>query len=124
MNGRVLPLIIGSLLLPLGCGGPSSPPSPPGPSGNDDTLLVLQPTELCSDQADAAIATFEDANLEARVRAALCLGEHDDLTCRWVSALTGLGARSLGSTSLVGLKKLTCLTVLDVYRNSIRDNGT
>ena len=123
MNGRVLPLIVGSLLLLLGCGGPSSPPSPPGPSGNDDALLVLQPSQLCSEQPEAAIATFEDASLEARVRAALYLGEHDDLTCRWVSVLTGLGARSLGSTSLVGLQNLTSLTFLDVYRNSISDIG-
>ena len=84
---------------------------------------VLPPSELCSDSPASAIASFEDANLEARVRAALYLGEHDDLTCRWVSGLTGLGARSLGSTSLVGIQNLTSLTFLDVYRNSISDIG-
>ncbi len=28
---------------------------------------VLRPSELCSDSPDAAIATFEDANLESQV---------------------------------------------------------
>ena len=32
MNRRVLPLIIGSLLLPLGCGGNDEPTGPTGPS--------------------------------------------------------------------------------------------
>ncbi len=65
MNLRVLLLIIGSLLLPLGCDGPTG----------------LAPSELCSDHSDAAIATFEDANLEAAIRDAL-------------SVLTGWRARS------------------------------
>ena len=55
---------------------------------------VLQPSELCSDHPDTAIATFEDANLEARVRSALSVGEQDDLTCRLVSGLTRLDAES------------------------------
>ncbi len=42
---------------------------------------VLQPNQLCSDHRDAAITTFEDANLEARVRSALSIGSQDDLTC-------------------------------------------
>ena len=32
---------------------------------------VLRPGEQCSDDSDMAIATFEDANLETRVRYAL-----------------------------------------------------
>ena len=82
---------------------------------------VLQPSELCSDRPNAAIATFEDANLEARVRSALYLGEQDDLTCRWVSGLTGLSAGSLGITSLVGIQNLTSLTFLELANNSIAD---
>ena len=49
---------------------------------------VLQPSELCSDQPDAAIATFVDADLEARVRSALSVGDQEDLTCGLVSGLT------------------------------------
>ena len=73
MNRRVLPLIIGSLLLPLGCGGNDGPTDLAVP-------LVLKPSEFCSDHPDAAIATFEDANLEAAIRAALLLGAQE-LTC-------------------------------------------
>ncbi len=57
---------------------------------------VLRPGDLCSDHPDAAIATFEDANLEARVRSALSLGAPDDLTCRLVSRLTGLVTEEAG----------------------------
>ena len=42
---------------------------------------VLRPGELCGDHADAAIATFEDADLEVAIRAALSVGAQDDLTC-------------------------------------------
>ena len=78
---------------------------------------------LCKDQPDAAIATFEDANLEAQVRAALSLGAQDDLTCRLVSGLTGLDAEQAGIESLVGIQNLTSLTALNLSANSITDIG-
>ena len=78
---------------------------------------------LCKDQPDAAIATFEDANLEAQVRAALSLGAHDDLTCRLVSGLTRLDAEQAGIESLVGIQNLTSLTALNLSANSITDIG-
>ncbi len=53
---------------------------------------VLRPSELCSDSHDAAIATFEDADLEAAVRSALSVSARDDLTCGLVSGLTELDA--------------------------------
>ena len=62
------------------------------PSAGEAQVLRLQPSELCSDHSGAAIATFEDANLEARVRAALSLGAQDDLTCGMVSGLRVLDA--------------------------------
>ena len=49
---------------------------------------VLRPSELCSDGPDAAIATFEDADLEAAVRSALSVSARDDLTCGLASGLT------------------------------------
>ena len=54
----LMPLFIGSLLLQLGCGDDASGP---------EVALVLQPSELCGDHSDAAIATFEDASLEAAI---------------------------------------------------------
>ena len=120
MNRRLL-LIVGSLLLPLGCGGPSSPPSPPGPNGNDDAPLVLQPRELCSDHTGYVIATFEDANLEAAIRAALEVGAEEDLTCGLISGLTALNADTVGIESLVGMQNLTSLTSLRLGSNSITD---
>ncbi len=49
--------------------------------GEAQARQVLQPSALCRDQPDAAIATFEDANLEARVRSALAVSPQQDLTC-------------------------------------------
>ena len=97
MNRRVLLLIIGSLLLPLGCGGPTG----------------LEPSEFCS-ASDAAIATFEDANLEAAIRAALSVGAQEPLTCGLISGLTVLDASFAGITSL---------TSLGLSLNSISDIG-
>ncbi len=90
-------------------------------AGEAQVRQVLQPSELCSDHSDAAIATFEDANLEAPIRAALSLGEQDDLTCGLVSGLTVLGARSAGIGSLVGIQNLTSLRRLELNNNSITD---
>ena len=61
---------------------------------------VLQPSELCSDQPDAAIATFVDGNLEARVRSVLSVGDQEDLTCGLVSGLTDLDVEGAGIASL------------------------
>ena len=109
MNRRALALMMGLLLLPLGCGG-DDPTSPP---------LVLQPSDICSDRPDDAIATFEDAALEAAIRAALSVGAQDDLTCGSVSGLTELAAEQAGLTSLVGIQNLTSLTNLLLSDNSI-----
>ena len=202
MNRRVLLLIIGSLLLPLGCGGNDDPtgpayatlvvtttslpnaaptvaysdtltatggdgsytwsvtigslptglsltnstglisgtPSAVGSqtftvevtSGDGQTATwqltitvnappVLQPSELCSDYPDYAIATFEDANLAAAIRAALSVGAQDDLTCNLLTGLVNLGADNAEITSLVGIQNLTSLTNLHLYNNSISD---
>ncbi len=82
---------------------------------------VLQPNQLCSEYSGAAIATFEDANLQARVGAALSVGAEDGLTCRRVSRLTRLDAEQAGIKSLVGIQNLTSLTGLRLQSNSISD---
>ena len=125
MSRRVVTLLIGSLLLPLGCGGTSSPPSPPGPRVDDNRTdpnapLVLQPGELCSDHTGYVIATFEDASLQAAIRAELSLGAQD-LTCGLISGLTVLNASSAGIESLAGIQNLTSLTELNLGDNSITD---
>ena len=114
---RVVTLLIGSLLFALGCGGTSSPPSPPGPRVDDNRTdpnapLVLQPGELCSDHTGYVIATFEDAKLQAAIRAELSLGAQD-LTCGLVSGLTELDASDFEIESLVGIQNLTSLTQLN-----------
>ena len=105
MNRRVPLLIIGSLLLPLGCGGPTG----------------LEPSEFCGDHSAAAIATFEDANLETEIRMALLVGTKEPLTCGLISRLTDLDAHSAGIRSLVGIQNLTSLWQLDLSGNSITD---
>ena len=84
-------------------------------------LLVLQPSELCTENPGSAIATFEDANLEAAVRAALGVDAQDALTCNLVSGLTALDANSAGIMSLVGTQNLTSLTTLVLHHNSVSD---
>jgi Leucine-rich repeat (LRR) protein len=106
MNRRVVLLVIGSLLLSLGCG---------------DSLTG--PSEFCGDQPDAAIATFEDANLEAAIRAALSVGSQEDLTCGLLSELTELPAWRREITSLAGIQNLAGLTNLWLDHNSITDVG-
>jgi hypothetical protein len=114
MNLRPLLLFIGSVLLPLGCGDSDDSVGPTEP-------LVLEPSELCSAYPDTAIATFEDANLEAAVRTALSVGAQGDLTCGLIAGLTVLGADSLGITSLVGVQNFTGLIDLNLGDNSISD---
>ena len=199
MNRRVLPLIIGSLLLPLGCGGNDEPTGPTGPSfstlsvttaslpnaaeavaysemlaaiggdgsytwsltvcslpadlslntstgeisgtptvikTNDFTVGVVSgdgqtatqaltitvgPFFYCSVQPASAIPTFEDANLEAAIRATLSGGGQDDLTCGRLSGLTELSADNAGIVSLSGIQNLTSLTDLFLSTNSISD---
>ena len=82
---------------------------------------VLRPGELCSDQPGPAVATFEDAGLEAAIRARLSLDAERDLTCSLVSALTDLTAQNAGIESLVGMQNLTGLTNLELNANSITD---
>ena len=94
-----------SLLLLLGCDGPTGP----------------APSEFCSDHPDAAIATFEDANLEGAIRVELSVTAQQDLTCGLISGLTELNASFDGITSLVGIQNLTSLEFLDLDDNSITD---
>ena len=82
---------------------------------------VLQPGDLCSAFPDAAIATFEDANLEAAVRAALGVGAEEDLTCALLGTLTHLPADNAGIVSLAGIENLTGLTILVLHHNSVSD---
>jgi len=103
MNHRALSFIIGSLLLPLGCGGTETP--------------------SCSDQPDDVVATFEDATLEAAIRAVLSVSAQGDLTCGLVSGLTNLETPPLGIRSLVGIENLMSLTALELEGNSISDVG-
>ena len=114
MSQRTLLLIVGSLLLPLGCGG--------GAEGVDgDGHTAQEQLVLCGGHTDGAIATFEDANLETAIRAALSVGAEEDLTCGLVSGLTDLTAQNAGIESLVGIQNLTGLTHLDLWENSITD---
>jgi len=77
---------------------------------------VLRPNELCSDYSGAAIATFEDADLDLEIRVALreSVGAQKDLTCGLLSGLTLLDASRGGITSLVGIQNLTGLTILEL----------
>jgi len=95
-------------MYPLDLADPNAPP-------------VLQPSDLCSDNPASAIATFEDAALEAAVRIALF--PQDDLACELLSGLTGLNADRRGITSLMGIQNLTGLTGLSLDGNAITDVG-
>jgi len=86
-----------------------------------NATLDLQPTDLCSDYPGTAIAAFEDANLESKVRVSLGIGAMDDLTCDLVSGLTILNATSSGVGSLVGSQNLTSLITAELGLNSITD---
>ncbi len=103
-------MVSASLLLALSCS-----------SDLETQATVLLPNESCSGQPDAAIATFEDANLEVRVRAALSVGAQDALTCRLVSVLTELDAEESGIESLLGTQNLTGLSFLGLLENSITE---
>lgn len=83
--------------------------------------VILQPGGLCSEGSSTDIATFEDGNLMAAVRASLGVGTTDDLTCSFVSGLTNLSAASAGITDLVGIQNLTGLITLELAGNTIID---
>jgi Leucine-rich repeat (LRR) protein len=83
--------------------------------------LVLQPSEHCSEYPDYAVASFEDANLEVAIRAALSVGAQEDLTCRLLAGLMALHDRRDRITSLVGIQNLTSLTNLELVGNSFSD---
>ena len=110
--GHMALLLASLLLLPMGCA--VDDPTDLEGGGDDLTdpagMLVLQPSELCSDNPGSAMATFADANLEAVIRAALEVDAQQDLTCSLISVLTGLDARFAGIESLVGIQNLTSLT--------------
>ena len=75
-----------------------------------EAQVRLPSSELCTDQSNAGIATFEDANLGAAIRSALLVGTQDDLTGGLVSGLTDLAAQNAEIESLVGIQNLTGLT--------------
>ena len=88
--------------------------------------LVLEPSELCSDNPATAIATFEDDKLREVIMGLLGVGGPGDLTCGLISGLTDLsnncGYRGCSTIkSIVGIQNLTGLTRLELRRNSITD---
>ena len=113
MNRRVLPLVVGSLILTVGCRGSDDPTGPE---------IVDRP--FCSGQPVTAIPTFPDANLKAAIRAALGLSARDHLTCGVVAGLTDFTASDAGITSLLGIRNLTNLKTLSLDNNSITDIST
>ena len=118
-NHRILLLIIATLLLLLlGGGGKDDPTGRASPIG---VSIILQPSEFCSDHSEHDIATFEDANLEARLMGALSVGAQEDLTCGLISRLTVLATYSALIESLMGVQNLTGLTLLNLMGNSISD---
>jgi hypothetical protein len=103
-----IPLKMGLLLVPLGCGSPTG----------------LQPSESCRGQPDNTVVTFEDANLEAEIREGFEIfgeiGPRDDLTCGLLSRIEGfIGDSTI--RSLVGIQNLTSLTYLAIDFNAITD---
>lgn len=93
-------------------------------SGDGQTAtqqLTITVDALCSDLPGTAIASFEDANLEALIRAELSLAAQDDLTCGAISGIDILFALSAGIESLMGVQNLTGLSALYLRDNSITD---
>ena len=109
MNRRVLRPTIGLLLLAVGWGCTRDPTAP---------FIAF-----CTSQPSSAVAAFEDANLEAEIRAGLSVGSQEDLTCGLLETLTNLNAGHSGIASLAGIENLTSLTTLAIRGNSITDIG-
>lgn len=105
MNRRIPSVLIGSFVLGTGWGCSDEPTGPGNP--------------FCGDQPEDAIATFDDPNLEAAIRATLSLLAGDGLTCGLLSGLTEFSAASSGIQSLAGIENLTGLTTLWIRDNSI-----
>lgn len=80
---------------------------------------TLQPGDLCGVNPAYAIATFEDANLEGRVRAAA--GVTGDLTCEVVTSFTRLEAFAAGITGLAGIQNASSVDTLFLNLNAITD---
>ena len=93
----------------------------PADNGGAGARFALHPDELCSDNAGFFIATFEDANLEAKVRDQLGVTEADPLTCDLVNSMVFLGAEFSSITSIVGIQNLTWLNHLELDNNAITD---
>jgi hypothetical protein len=100
--------VLGVLFVAVGAVACQSPTAP-----------VLQAGESCEEQPRAAVATFADANLAARVMAALGVPTPEDLTCGLLAQLTELDASGAGVTSLVGIRNLTGLLFLRISENPI-----
>ena len=82
---------------------------------------ALQPSALCSANPGSAIASFEDPNLDAAVRASLGVGAPDDLTCDLLATLTSLSGKGRSIQSLVGAQNLTSLYSATLQENQISD---
>jgi glucose/arabinose dehydrogenase len=108
-NGGVTPVLLLTLVL-----GTTS-------AARAQVTPILEPGERCSEQRGASVATFEDANLEAAIRARLSIDAEQNLTCSLLAGLTDLTAENAGIESLVGIQNLTGLTALELNRNSITD---
>jgi Leucine-rich repeat (LRR) protein len=109
-RGDRQPLVLSLLFVAAGAMACQSPTAP-----------VLQAGESCEGQPRAAVATFADANLAARVMAALGVPTPEYLTCGRLAQLTDLDASGAGVTSLVGIRNLTGLLFLDISENPIGD---
>jgi Leucine-rich repeat (LRR) protein len=118
MSRRLLSLIIGTLLLPLGYGDSTGFLVLDLPI---DLSPVLQPSDLVATTPSAPSTTFEDGNLTATVRSSLGLGSQEDLTCDLFSGLTMLDARNAGIVSLVGIQNLDFPSDLILDGNAIID---
>ena len=119
MNRRIGTLILGSLLLPLGClnsGGTTGPREP----------TVLEAEEFCSGQPfDDVVASFDDENLETAIRETVTGFPFDGtLFCGLVSEMPNLIASSRGISSLVGIQNLTSLVNLDLGSNRLTNLGS
>ena len=68
MNRRVLPLIIGSLLLPLGCGGNDEPTGPTGPSFSTLSVTTASLPNAVPTVKSRVVCKSERKLLDASVR--------------------------------------------------------
>jgi len=120
------------LILMWGCssGLPTEPDAAnvivPTGKGIGSEVFLPTPSHLCSDYTPETIATFEDGELEAVVRAELGINSQVDLTCELAAAITALDAESCPCdgrqvSSLVGIQNLTSLRALNLNGNPVSD---